>query len=284
MQGRVVPIRIVPLGILRVSMLFVLSPAKTLLDQTPAAPVEPTVPRWMNESAKLVRHLRRLDAEAVAELMDLSPKLAELNVERYRVWKTKGFESRAHPAIFSFNGDVYLGLGARDLDPEALQWAQTHVRILSGLYGVLRPFDRMQAYRLEMSTRLMNDRGPDLYAFWGDRIARALDADLQEHPQQIVVNLASEEYFAAVDRRRLRAPVLQAVFQESRGGPFRVISFSAKRARGLLARWAIERRIEDPEDLKSFAEEGYQFTGEASSDRVWVFRRVLNSADPATDS
>jgi len=260
-------------------MLFVLSPAKSLDYASPAASVDPTTPRWMKESARLIRGLRRLDAEAIAGLMDLSPKLAELNVERYRVWKSKDYEARARPAIFAFDGDVYEGLRARDMDLEALQWAQGRLRILSGLYGALRPFDWLQPYRLEMATRFENDRGRDLYAFWGDRIARSLDEDLREHPFALLVNLASEEYFAAVDRRRLRAPVLQVVFQESRGGPFKVVSFSAKKARGLMARWAVDHRVEDPERLKEFAEEGYRFCAEASKSGVWVFRRVVGEPD-----
>jgi cytoplasmic iron level regulating protein YaaA (DUF328/UPF0246 family) len=260
-------------------MLLVLSPAKTLDFASPAASVEPTTPRWMKESARLIRGLRRLDAEAIADLMDLSPRLAELNVERYRAWKPKNYEAQSRPAIFAFDGDVYEGLRARDMDREALQWAQGHLRIFSGLYGVLRPFDWLQPYRLEMATRFENDRGRDLYAFWGDRIARSLDEDLKGHHTALVVNLASEEYFAAVDRRRLRAPVVQAVFQESRGGPFKVVSFSAKKARGLMARWAIERRVEDPEQLKDFAEEGYRFSVEASETQVWVFRRLVGEPD-----
>jgi len=260
-------------------MLFVLSPAKTLDYASPAASIEPTVPRWMKESARLIRGLRRLDAEAIANLMDLSPRLAELTVGRYQAWKSKNYEAQARPAIFAFDGDVYEGLRARDMDREALHWAQGHLRILSGLYGALRPFDWLQPYRLEMATRFENDRGRDLYAFWGDRIARSLEEDLKGHSAALVVNLASEEYFAAVDRRRLRAPVVQAVFQESRAGSFKVVSFSAKRARGLMARWAIERRIEDPERLKEFAEEGYRFCAEASEARVWVFRRVVGEPD-----
>lgn len=260
-------------------MLFVLSPAKTLDYASPAASIEPTVPRWMKESARLIRGLRRLDAEAIANLMDLSPRLAELTVGRYQAWKSKNYEAQARPAIFAFDGDVYEGLRARDMHREALHWAQGHLRILSGLYGALRPFDWLQPYRLEMATRFENDRGRDLYAFWGDRIARSLEEDLKGHSAALVVNLASEEYFAAVDRRRLRAPVVQAVFQESRAGSFKVVSFSAKRARGLMARWAIERRIEDPERLKEFAEEGYRFCAEASEARVWVFRRVVGEPD-----
>lgn len=260
-------------------MLFVLSPAKTLDYQSPAAAIAPTLPRSMNDAAKLVRRLRRLDIDALGDLMDISPKLAELNRSRFKDWKSKDFESRSRAAIFAFDGDVYEGLRARSMQPEALHWAQDHVRILSGLYGVLRPFDLLQPYRLEMGTRLENERGRDLYAFWGDRIARSLDEDVRHHAVRLVVNLASEEYFAAVDMQRLRAPVLRAVFQESRGGPFRIVSFSAKKARGMMARWAVEQRIEDPENLKYFAEEGYRYCPASSERQTWVFRRSLSDIE-----
>ncbi|HYF59800.1 MAG TPA: peroxide stress protein YaaA [Burkholderiaceae bacterium] len=254
-------------------MLIVLSPAKTLDYDSPILPLEPTRPEFGADAARLVARLRELDAPALARLMDLSDALAALNVGRYAAFRARPRAADVRPAVLAFDGDVYDGLGARRLDADALEFAQRRVRILSGLYGVLRPLDAMQPHRLEMGTRLDTERGPDLYAYWGERPARTLRRALKEAGGGALVNLASDEYFRAVDVAALRAPVIRPVFQERRADGWKVISFSAKRARGAMARFAIERRIVDPEDLKAFDAEGWAFDAAASDAGTWTFRR-----------
>jgi cytoplasmic iron level regulating protein YaaA (DUF328/UPF0246 family) len=255
-------------------MLIVLSPAKTLDYASPIVDVAPTKPAFVADAKRLVARLRELSPAQVASLMDLSDTLAALNVARYASWKAAPKPAAVRPAVLAFDGDVYDGLGARALDVPALEYAQRHLRILSGLYGVLRPLDAMQPYRLEMGTRLENERGRDLYAFWGDRPAKALRAALVESGGGVLVNLASEEYFRVVDVGALRAPVVRPVFQERRADGWKVISFVAKRARGAMARWAIDRRVADAEVLKDFDADGWGFDPHASDDRTWVFRRT----------
>lgn len=254
-------------------MLLLLSPAKTLDFDSPAPPVAPSSPRHAARALELIEVLRGHDVDSVAGLMDLSENLAELNVGRYRDFSARHTARNSRPALFAFNGDVYEGLDAPSLGAEDIAWAQQHLAILSGLYGVLRPLDRMQPYRLEMGTRLANPRGKDLYGFWGSEIARHLDAALRDDPAPLIVNLASEEYFKAVDRRVLRAPVLHCVFQDWKGGAWKIISFHAKRARGLMARHAIRVRARTPLDLQSFDSEGYAFDPAASDADRLVFRR-----------
>ena len=208
-------------------MLIVLSPAKTLDFETPPHVDHHTQPAFLAESRRLVDRLNALDAAQLASLMSISDTLAALNVARYARWKRPFTPRNAKQAVLAFDGDVYDGLDAHRLDARQLDWAQAHLRILSGLYGVLRPLDLMQPYRLEMGTRLANERGRDLYAFWGDRIARSLDAELASHPHPVLVNLASVEYSKAVPRPAIRHPVVQPVFQELRGGTWKVISFAA---------------------------------------------------------
>lgn len=254
-------------------MLIVLSPAKTLDFDTPASTQRYTQPDFLADSRLLVDRLAGLSGAQLATLMKISDALAELNVARFASWSPPFTPANAKQAVLAFDGDVYDGLQASSLDEEALAWAQGHLRILSGLYGLLRPLDLMQPYRLEMGTRLDNLRGRDLYAFWGDRIARTLAAELEGSRWPVLVNLASEEYFKAVRPRGLGRPVVQPVFQERKGATWKVVSFSAKRARGAMARYAIERRIEDPERLKAFDVDGYAFAPEASDASTWIFRR-----------
>lgn len=259
-------------------MLIVLSPAKTLDYASPIPDVEATKPEFGADARRLVARLRELTPVQVASLMDLSDPLAALNVARYAAFRAQPRPADVRPAVLAFDGDVYDGLGARALDADALAFAQRHLRILSGLYGVLRPLDAMQPYRLEMGTRLANERGADLYAFWGDKPAKTLAKALREAGGGTLVNLASEEYFRAVDVRALRAPVVQPVFQDRKGEAWKVISFNAKRARGAMARWAIDRRIDDPEALKGFDADGWAFEPAASDARSWVFRREAGRA------
>ena len=252
-------------------MLFVLSPAKRLdFSEHPNAALA-TAPRMKDDIAALAVTTRRLTGPDLKRLMSLSDDLAKLNRERFKAFDV-GRDGDL-PAALAFAGDVYQGLGARSLDKAGLKWAQTHLRILSGLYGVLRPLDAIQPYRLEMGTKVRTRRGANLYDFWGDRIARQLMADLEGQTEAVVVNLASEEYFGAVDRKALRAPVIGVRFEEEKDGERRVLSFYAKKARGLLARWAIDGRVEAVEDLQGFDSEGYQFIKGVSTDTEWTFRR-----------
>jgi cytoplasmic iron level regulating protein YaaA (DUF328/UPF0246 family) len=209
----------------------------------------------------------------ISELMDLSDNLAALNVARYEAWRPKFTAKNSKQAVLAFNGDVYDGLEAKSLKPKDLEWAQDHVCILSGLYGVLRPLDWMQPYRLEMGTALTNLRGKNLYQFWGVSIAQHLNAQLAKDKTPVVVNLASQEYFKAVDQKVLKARVIECVFEEYKGGKYKVISFFAKRARGLLARYAIQKHIQNPEKLKDFNLEGYAYEDSESDVNRWVFRR-----------
>ena len=255
-------------------MLFLLSPAKSLDYDSPAPPELPhSLPQFAPQTAQLIEQLRPLSPQAVAELMDLSDTLAALNVARYAAWKPRATAKNAKQAILAFNGDVYDGLDAKTLKPADLAWAQEHVRMLSGLYGVLRPLDWMQPYRLEMGTALANPRGKNLYQFWGDSLAAHCDAEVATHKTPVIVNLASQEYFKAVDRRALQARVVECVFEEYKGGQYKVISFSAKRARGMMARYAIQKRVEDVKKLEAFNSDGYAFAPKASSADRLVFRR-----------
>ncbi len=254
-------------------MLIVLSPAKTLDYESPTGTDRHTVPDFIPRSAELVSVLRDMPPSAIASLMKISDPLAELNAGRFASWSEQFSMANARQALLAFNGDVYEGLDARSLKPKQLDWAQAHVRILSGLYGLLRPLDLMQPYRLEMGTRLANPRGKDLYAFWGDDITRALNDALAEAKAPALVNLASEEYFKSVRPKHLQVPVVTPVFEDWKGGRYKIISFFAKRARGLMARYAIEHRITRPEKLKAFDSEGYAFDEEASGEFSWVFRR-----------
>lgn len=256
-------------------MIIVLSPAKSLDYESPLPAAHATRPDFLDRSAVLVEILKRRSPADIASLMSISDPLAALNAARYADWTPDYDAPPARPAALAFNGDVYDGLDARSLDPAGLDWLQQHVRILSGLYGVLRPLDLMLPYRLEMGTRLVNPSGRDLYAFWGDLPAQALNALLENDSRPVLVNLASDEYFKSVKRKTLKAEVIQPVFQDWKGGTYKVISFFAKRARGLMARYAADHRIDDVEALRDFAVDGYAFDGKASSDTQWIYRRRL---------
>jgi cytoplasmic iron level regulating protein YaaA (DUF328/UPF0246 family) len=261
------------------AMLFVLSPAKTL-DFTPAPEdTEATLPDMRADTAKLTAITRKLTAADLKRLMGISDKLAELNVDRFKAFGRRKDEEGV-PAALAFAGDVYDGLAARELDADALAWAQDRLRILSGLYGLLRPLDRIQPYRLEMGVRLANPRGSNLYDFWGDRISKALNKAAAGHPDPTVVNLASQEYFGAVDARALKLPVVTCHFKEEKDGLARIVSFYAKIARGMMARYAVDNRIEDARDLRGFDRAGYQFRPQLSGDTDWVFTRSSEAPAP----
>ena len=254
-------------------MLFLLSPAKTLDYESPAGDLPHTEPQFLDQSARLIDALRKKSPRQIGKLMDISDALAELNAGRYQAWSPHFTAKNSRQAFLAFDGDVYDGVQARTLKPADLAWAQDHVAILSGLYGVLRPLDRMQPYRLEMGTPLALGKARNLYQFWGSQIAGHLNRRLAADKTPVVVNLASQEYFKSVDTAVLKARVIECVFEDWKNGGYKVISFFAKKARGLMARHAIMRRIETPEQLKGFDLDGYAFDAAASRPERMVFRR-----------
>jgi cytoplasmic iron level regulating protein YaaA (DUF328/UPF0246 family) len=254
-------------------MLIVLSPAKSLDYKTPAKVKAPTLPEFVSESAKLIADLKKLSPQEVANLMGLSDQLAALNVGRYRDWSKKFTEENSKPAIYAFDGDVYDGFDVKTLDAKAIAFAQDHIRILSGLYGALRPLDLMQPYRLEMGTAFKNARGKDLYAFWGERVTDSLKQVLEQQKKPVLLNLASEEYFKVLQAKNLDCPVISPIFQDGKDGKYKIISFYAKRARGLMARYVVENRITDAADLKGFNLDGYKYVPSESKPDKPLFRR-----------
>jgi cytoplasmic iron level regulating protein YaaA (DUF328/UPF0246 family) len=260
-------------------MLFLLSPAKSLDYDTPLPEgLAHTTPQFVPQSQALIDVLRQYAPQDIASLMSLSDKLAALNVARYEAWRPRFTAANSRQAVLAFNGDVYEGLQAQSLSTADLDWAQKHVAILSGLYGVLRPLDRMQPYRLEMGTRLPTDAGSNLYQYWGSQIAEHLNQCLRADTTPVVVNLASQEYFKAVDRKTLKARVIECVFEDWKGGDYKIISFYAKRARGLMARYAITQRLATPHQLEQFDLDGYTYAPAVSAPERLVFRRKTATA------
>lgn len=257
-------------------MLFLLSPAKSLDFAPPANDVPHTQPLFVKQSTELIHLLQEKSPQEIAVLMSLSDALSGLNVARYAAWRPKFTAKNAKQALLAFNGDVYEGLDAKSLKPDELAWTQDHLCILSGLYGVLRPLDYMQPYRLEMGTPLANAHGNNLYKFWGAQISNYLNERLQRDVSPVVVNLASQEYFKAVDAKVLKARVVACVFEELRGDQYKIVSFHAKRARGLMARYAATHRVLTPQQLQGFDAEGYAFDAGASRPERLVFRRSQN--------
>ncbi|MFV5215927.1 peroxide stress protein YaaA [Azonexus caeni] len=257
-------------------MLIFLSPAKSLDYKTPPHVATYTQPAFLDRSQTLIEQLRALSPADIANLMDLSDPLALLNYNRYADWSLPFTPDNAKQAVLAFDGDVYDGLAAKTLSAADLDFAQQHLRILSGLYGILKPLDLMQPYRLEMGTRFKNRAGKDLYAFWGETLLDAINAELDAMPRPVAVNLASEEYFKAAIGRKFKGELIQPVFEDWKNGKYKIISFYAKRARGLMTRYAVLNRLTDPEGLKDFDSDGYAFAPEASDDKTWVFRRRLD--------
>ena len=269
-------------------MLLLLSPAKSLDYDSPLpepvlaarAALKPasTAPQYAAQAAELIATLRTKTVADIAELMDLSDDLAKLNVKRYKAWSTRATERNSRPAMWAFNGDVYDGLKASTLSDDEIAWAQRHVLMLSGLYGVLRPLDRLQPYRLEMGTGLATARGNSLYAWWGDTVAAHINKLQARERDPLVINLASQEYFKVTQAKAgrekvLRARVVDCVFEDWKDGNWKVISFFAKRARGMMARHAIEQRATTTEALTDFHADGYRFAVRASEPDRLVFRR-----------
>jgi len=258
-------------------MLAVVSPAKKLdfsrSSQALAQALESSTPVYAEQANQLARVAKKLTRADLRQLMKLSENLADLNYDRFQRYTPTPTQDVTKQAALAFAGDTYTGLDAPTLDEDDLKFAQNNFRILSGLYGLLRPLDAIQPYRLEMGRRLKNPRGEDLYDFWGSDVAKALDEQLADHKSRTVINLASNEYFKVIDRKALKADVLNMVFKENREGELKIISFFAKKARGAMARYVIKNRIKNPQDLKSFTADSYTYQPTLSSDIDWVFTR-----------
>lgn len=254
-------------------MLTVISPAKTLNFDSQVVGFGYTEAEYLDAAAELVDDARTLSKTKIASLMGVSAKIADLNYQRFQEWEPASSIPKAKQAIFAFKGDVYSGLAAEDLAPDIINFAQDHLRILSGLYGVLRPLDLMQPYRLEMGLKLSNRGGKDLYSFWGDRITNSLNNTLKASESRTLVNLASNEYFKSINQNLLEAEVVTPIFKDLRGGSYKIISFYAKKARGQMARYIASKKINDPKKLKNFSEAGYRFSGAESNDTEMYFFR-----------
>ena len=254
-------------------MLVLISPSKTQDFDTEPSIKTATVPTLLDDSVLLAAELKKLTRPALAKLMDISEKLATLNQKRFKTWHAPFTHDNAKQAIYAFRGDVYDGFDVDSMDREAVDFAQGHLRILSGIYGLLKPLDLIQPYRLEMKIKLKNPRGKDLYAFWGDRIADLLAAELPAHESKVVVNLASEEYFKAVNAKKLAAKIIAPQFKEKRGNTYKMIALFAKKARGSMARYICERGVTHPEALHFFAEDGYRFNTQLSKPGTPVYTR-----------
>lgn len=254
-------------------MLIVISPAKTLDYESEIPELETTQPDFLKESAALIKELRELSPQQISSLMKVSDKLGILNYDRFHAWKRPFTGRNSRPALLAFKGDVYTGLDAQSMAKRDFNYAQKHLRMLSGLYGLLRPMDLMQPYRLEMGAKFENTRGKNLYEFWGKQITEALNKQLQSLKSRELVNLASNEYFKSVKPKELDAEIITPHFKDLKNGEYKMISFFAKKARGMMSRWAIDQRVKKAEQLKGFDVAGYEFNPEMSSERDWVFTR-----------
>ena len=254
-------------------MLMVISPAKTLDYETAPATERHTLPRHLEHSKELIEVLRDMSPQAIGKLMSISDKLAALNVARFGSWSDSFTTDNSKQALLAFKGDVYTGIHAEDFSEDDFDFAQQHLRMLSGLYGILRPLDLMQPYRLEMGTKLANPRGKDLYTFWGNHITDWLNEELAEQGNGVLLNLASQEYFGAVKPKALKGRLIETVFRDQKNGQYKIISFYAKKARGLMARYVIKERLQDPEGLKDFNLDGYYYDQASSGPDKLVFLR-----------
>tara|TARA_Y100001935_G_scaffold255662_1_gene270821 strand:- start:1393 stop:2157 length:765 start_codon:yes stop_codon:yes gene_type:complete len=254
-------------------MLLIVSPAKKLDYEAPALTDKFTKPDYLNDSQKLINELKKYSALDLAELMNLSIKLAELNFDRYQSWKKQVDEKSGKQCIFAFQGDVYKGLDASSLSSRDLNFAQKHLRIISGLYGLLKPFDLMRPYRLEMGTNLKNERGKNLYEFWGEKITEGINEQLKLQSGKFVINLASNEYFKSIKKPKILGKVITPVFKEKKNNQYKVIGIHAKKARGLMSRFIIKNHLRKVDDIKSFDLEGYSFQTNLSDEEKWIFTR-----------
>ena len=255
-------------------MLLLISPAKTLDFETLAPTAEFTQADFLKQSKKLISELRVLAPQDISKLMSISDKLGVLNFDRFASWKTPFKPTNAKQAIYAFQGDVYTGMHAETFSEDDIQFAQQHLRILSGLYGLLRPLDLIQAYRLEMGTGFANSRGKNLYEFWGDSITAAVNKQLKEISSSVVINLASNEYFSAIKPKSLKAEIITPVFKDQKNGQYKIISFFAKKARGMMSRYIIRNKLVEPDAIKNFDVAGYQFSKADSTQDEWIFTRA----------
>ncbi|HDK37649.1 MAG TPA: peroxide stress protein YaaA [Thiolapillus brandeum] len=254
-------------------MLITLSPSKGQDFATPVSVQHVTQPQMLEDSLTLIKELRKYKADQIQKLMSVSENIAKLNVARYEDFTTPFTQANAHPALFAFKGDVYRGIPVEEYSQEDLDFAQKHLRMLSGLYGCLRPLDLIQPYRLEMKTRLKNPKGDNLYQYWGERLTQCLNAELKNHREPTLINLASNEYFKAVKPRLLEGRLLNIAFKEEKNGKARIIAVFAKRARGMMADYIISNRLEASEAIKNFDREGYHYSAQDSDEKQWVFVR-----------
>ena len=255
-------------------MLTVLSPAKTLDFDTPAGTLNSTQPEFLTRSAGLVDDARALSQDDIQALMGVSENIAQLNHRRFMDWREPFGLDNAKQSILAFKGDVYTGLEASSLTETQLSFAQNHLRILSGLYGLLRPLDLMQPYRLEMGLKFVNRGGKNLYEFWGDAITKSLNRELEGSCSKVLINLASNEYFRSIQSKALDGDVITPVFKDLKGDRYKIISFFAKKARGQMARFILDNKLDEPEALKEFKTAGYCYSKAESSAREWVFTRA----------
>ena len=254
-------------------MLIVISPAKTLDFETAPITKVHTQPEFLKESRQLVKQLKQMTPAEVSSLMKISDKLGVLNFLRFNEWKTPFTPDNSKQALLAFKGDVYTGIDAESFSTQDLKFAQKHLRILSGLYGVLRPLDLMQAYRLEMGTKFENRKGKDLYEFWDVKLTDQINQDLKASKSRHLINLASNEYFKSLQAKDINAEIIVPVFKDYKNGKYKIISFFAKKARGLMSAYIIKNRLKDPEDIKTFSVDGYKFSKSESRETNWVFQR-----------
>lgn len=254
-------------------MIVLLSPSKTMNFEDDFQLDKATQPEFLNDASKLVDRMQNYSPEDLGKLLDINDKLAKLNFDRYQSFKTPFNKDNARQAILAYRGDVYDGIAISGYSKADFEFAQEQVRILSGLYGILRPLDLIQPYRLEMSTPLPNDRGDNLYQFWGDKLTQNINEDIQHHEAQYLVNLASNEYFKALDPKQFKANVITPVFKENKNGKYKTIAIYAKKARGYMTDYIVQNGIKDPEAIKGFDRDGYLYNENLSTDKEWVFTR-----------
>ncbi len=254
-------------------MITVISPAKSLDFESENQNQHFTLAGFQKESEQLVKVMRKKNPKAIGDLMNISDNLAELNYERFQNWAYPDNEETARPAIFAFKGDVYQGMQAENFSEDEIKFAQDNLRILSGLHGLLKPLDLIHPYRLEMGTKVKVGKHETLYSFWGDKINKRLSSDLEAGKSPILINLASNEYFKATAPKKLKHEVITPVFKENKGGKYKVVSFFAKKARGMMASYIIKNKLTEPEGIKGFTEDGYMFNNGLSSEKEWVFTR-----------
>lgn len=254
-------------------MISIISPAKTLDMETPVNSQIQSHPELLNKSKQLVKVLKKMKAPELSQLMSISPKLGQLNFERFQEWTTPYNTEKTRPAVFAFRGEVFTGLNIDTFSEEDISYTQNHLRILSGLYGLLRPMDSILAYRLEMGTKLSIGKKKNLYDFWGDHITKHLNGALAMQKDDILINLASSEYFKSINQKQLKAEVFTPVFKDNKNGQYKVISFFAKKARGHMLRFILKNQISNPEELKHFEEDGYYFNDSLSNKNTFTFTR-----------